>query len=594
MNTSYPSNSSFPSLLSNFFLAFKQKLRQSLTIRWQLFIVSFLLYWVFTGSGIESPNIGSRFLLTRTIVENESFIWPANWSKEVFWYFPDYAVFNGNSLSDKAPGMSFLLVPVYWLAKIIITATGGSNESLSLGLTAIDQFSLSLILFFLVIIAAFGVVRIYDIARLLGASSTSAALIAGIGGWTTLYLTYAPGLFPSTLIAFFLLNIIYHLQKFDTHQRYSDLMIAGIFAGYACVIEYALFLIIPWFLWFIFAKNLFSQSRYIKTNIKQSFLFAVFFIVGVLPLFLYNFILFETPLKTTYFFSHWTTSIHFYFDLLTGLDILLIRPNKGLFFFNPILIFGFIGWFLSDLPRKYPRQFSLFFSIIFTVILFYAKNFDPTGGVSYGPRYIIPIIPLFILGLIGWIPVLMKSRLLINLTCFFGLWTALTSWIGALGIGLFPEPPSEHPIFQLAWKNISTRAYHPFLLNHYNFVFWTVLIFLITFLVLLNWPFVKNLMNFHENLDFEFPDLFSLTFDEHYFRRESKINLVSYFTCFSLLLFLFMSLFLLFGTSVLSDNYPGLNRSLKTDQFWIILSGLFCFGDFSYWVKNYRVIQGGN
>ncbi len=118
-----------PRNLSNHIkLRFKgfDKRQLSLSIRQQLFIFSVLINFLFIPLGIASPNEGSRYLLTKTIVINNSFSWPANWANNStgYWFFPDFGI-NQGYISDLAPGLSFILVPFYILGKILYGILGG-------------------------------------------------------------------------------------------------------------------------------------------------------------------------------------------------------------------------------------------------------------------------------------------------------------------------------------------------------------------------------------------------------------------------------------------------------------------------------------
>lgn len=542
-----------------------------------LFLFFFLLYAVLLGSeGLESPNIGTRYLLARAIVEDNALTW--TWPKELFWFFPDYGVLDGTFLSDKAPGLSFVMVPVYLLAKIITPLLGGSTGPVSAGLTDVDHLALAWLKLLTSAVAAFGLVRLVDLGQLLDLPHRLTVLSTIMVGFTTLYLVYAPTLFPSVLVGVLVVLVVYHLVRYDRQAYPSDLLMAGLVAGFGCVVEYSSVLLLPWFAWFVLSRLLWVGLPALRRTLVDLCLFGSAIFVGIAPLLLYNWALLGHPLTTTYQYSHWVTSIHFYYDLIAGLDVLLLRPSKGLFFFNPVLFLAFLGFFTGGLVRRHPRETTLLLASILTTVFFYAKNFDPTGGTAYGPRYIIPIIPLMVIGLGGWLVWIRRSPLGLNITLFTTLWSGLTSWIGVLGVGVFPEPPEEHPLFQLAWENVTTQSYHPTLLANSPPLFWGLLVVMVA---LVGWwakDSIADLWHFTEQSGLL--TSFDVWLGVDVLGGQNNFaptrNLYLYLTLSMVLGWFYLVLFLLVGTTFLSSAFPGSRGSIVADLSvivtWLVLT----------------------
>lgn len=76
---------------------------------------------------------------------------------------------------------------------------------------------------------------------------------------------------------------------------------------------------------------------------------------------------------------------------------LLFHEEHGLFLFAPIVAIAFFGWW--HLLRERPLEAGLMlfgalaYSAIFTCVGFWG------GGYCYGPRYLVPVIPILMLGL---------------------------------------------------------------------------------------------------------------------------------------------------------------------------------------------------
>ena len=83
--------------------------------------------------------------------------------------------------------------------------------------------------------------------------------------------------------------------------------------------------------------------------------------------------------------------------MFNGLQILLFSTHHGLFTFMPVILLGLIGF--VPLYNKNNELALLCFSLSTFQILLYSKYFLPTGGLAYGPRHLVTIIPLLIIPL---------------------------------------------------------------------------------------------------------------------------------------------------------------------------------------------------
>jgi len=110
------------------------------------------------------------------------------------------------------------------------------------------------------------------------------------------------------------------------------------------------------------------------------------------------------------------TMIPYYANTLIRL---LLYPYRGLFFYNPILIFSLIGLFFMYKKDKKMVIFivSSFILLCLAIILLIWVWW---GGSSFGPRFLMPIIPLFMLPLMFYIKKINKKILLFfMMMCIF-------------------------------------------------------------------------------------------------------------------------------------------------------------------------------
>jgi hypothetical protein len=83
--------------------------------------------------------------------------------------------------------------------------------------------------------------------------------------------------------------------------------------------------------------------------------------------------------------------------LTTGLFGLLLSPGKSLFLFAPPLLLAVPGLWL--LARKDRALALLAMAMPAVYLIFFARYTQWEGGYCFGPRYLVPVIPLMALGL---------------------------------------------------------------------------------------------------------------------------------------------------------------------------------------------------
>lgn len=368
---------------------------QNLSIRQKIFLITSFIFATTIHFTLMGPNPTSRFLLTKAIVEDNQFFFPLS-SLDLYNLSPDYARIGNNLFSDKAPGLSFFLVPLFIVGEIIGTIMPFIFEPFTSIYPAGDIYNIVTIQFGLSLFAAYGIVRIYDISKLFNISDKSSIISSFIVAFATPYWVYASTMFPHVPAAVFLINALYFTLKYRKTREIESLILAGFFSGFGMVIDYPLLFSIPWITVLII-----TPLNNLEKNLKEKTLHLMVYwsvsIVSILPLFLYNLINFDSLTANAYQFSHWAERIHFLNPLHEGLSLLLISNARGLFYFSPILILGLIGIYM--LFRKYPLESVVIFSLILSIVVFYAKNWAPEGGAAFGPRYLIPVIPLLGLGL---------------------------------------------------------------------------------------------------------------------------------------------------------------------------------------------------
>lgn len=118
-----------------------------------------------------------------------------------------------------------------------------------------------------------------------------------------------------------------------------------------------------------------------------------------------------------------------------GLYTYTTDPNRGLFFFAPILLFGILSF--STLKKRHSRFLYLSIIIICTNLFLYASFSVPSGGWSFGPRYLLPTTLILSIFTALWIQeASYKKKLLILPLLFLSIGNNLA---GALSTLTIPE-----------------------------------------------------------------------------------------------------------------------------------------------------------
>jgi hypothetical protein len=119
----------------------------------------------------------------------------------------------------------------------------------------------------------------------------------------------------------------------------------------------------------------------------------VFFILGIAPfaaLFAYyNYALFGSPLSPSSF-----GSAGFSLPSLFNFYLLLFSPSRGLLFVAPIFLFSLFAFLGSREVRSLRHQVKVA-AIVLTVLVMCCHS-AANGGWSFGPRYLILIMPLLL------------------------------------------------------------------------------------------------------------------------------------------------------------------------------------------------------
>jgi hypothetical protein len=322
----------------------------------------------------------------------------------------DYAIFEGHTYTDKAPGMSFLgLAPAYVFKGMLalkpvasLMTRAAQNPALAATLRADGtglladkiQFALGLtfVTFFVVCLpAALLGVLLY---RFLGRFVPSAGyrlLVTLIYGLLSVAFPYANTFYSHQLVAALLFAAFVLIFGFqDAGPGWARLTLIGLLMAYSIITEYPTVII---------AGLLFCYCLYRMPDRRQ----IVWVLVGgLLPGVLasaYNYAIFHTPLPVGYHYSalwqnqHSTGFMSLTYPKVDALWGILFSPYRGLFFYSPVLLLALPGFIYLWRRRTYRIEALVSALGVLGFLAFNSASAMWWGGFAVGARYVIPMLP---------------------------------------------------------------------------------------------------------------------------------------------------------------------------------------------------------
>jgi hypothetical protein len=341
----------------------------------------------------------------------------------------DKAFVDGHYYADKTPGHSFLALPAVALAHGSLP--GGHRDAERVGrVTHIATGSVNALL------SALALAVLFRLAMLLGASP-QAALIASVAlGFATPFFGWSTAFFAHTVTGSFMtfaFAIIAVANLRDGRLAKWPLLyglLLGLILGYALVVDLTAAPIV------VVAASLcvgLAARRSIGQGVRTAVGGLAGGIIGLLPLVIYNELVFGSPFKLGYssvvgfegmqqgFFGLTVPDPMVAFELLFGLF-------RGLLPLSPVLVLVPFGlwamWRLGPATRIAAGVVVLAF---IAQLAINSSYFYWNGGWSTGPRHLVPVLPFLALPLaFAWpqgpalrtiVIVLLAASLFISLVC---------------------------------------------------------------------------------------------------------------------------------------------------------------------------------
>lgn len=394
-----------------------------------------------------SPERG-RFLLTQNLSEHHSF---ALSNEQANAAFPDVGYYKDKYYIFFAPGISLFALPFY-------------NLGLQYNLSQVFSFSLVTIFSVLNLLFIFLIAR--HMMKLPIWAGLLASLIYGFGsiGWS-----YSGTLYQHQHTAFFIISSFYAVWQYKLHKKWGFIWGAFIWINYslAILVDYPnVILMLPVMIYFLLVSLNFRKDKdKYRLSIRLSIIVtSVFFVIISLLHGYYNYQNFggwtklsgglvgyktikenkldqgnlDNNIKKINDLEHKKNPANFFseYDLVTSSNELLIALDKGLFVFNPIFLLGIGGIIYAC--KKLTLEMTVMIALIVVNLFLYSSWGDPWGGWAFGPRYLIPSMPLLAL-FVALFLVEVRYTLLMKIFAFVLLtFSIAVSLLGALTTNAVP------------------------------------------------------------------------------------------------------------------------------------------------------------
>jgi hypothetical protein len=334
----------------------------------------------------------------------------------------DKSYARGHYYSDKAPGLSFLAVPVYAALRLVLPSVRGHQYILYKHLGYyISQDMVYLryaITYLLVIMPSAAMVWLLwlFLARISGREGWS-LLLAAVYALGTIAYVYSTWFFSHQIAA--VLLFLSFLLLF-LHVRYKPLdgrtmlltALAGLFAGLAIISEYPTAVIVA------------CIGVYLLVVARDRLQTAVIFIGAMIPMaalaVTYNVLAFGKPFATGYnyvnsawYHSHARGGLFGLSDpssygvqapSLYSLWQITFGTYRGIFLMSPVLLLAFVGAFFMWRRKEVRPEFWLCVAVVVLYFLVDAsRGVDQngwSGGSSVASRHLTPMLPFMIVPIV--------------------------------------------------------------------------------------------------------------------------------------------------------------------------------------------------
>jgi hypothetical protein len=330
---------------------------------------------LFSSGQIENPDTHLRLTQTRIILDDNEFGLPDDVGEDSHGNISINK--DGKRFMVYNPGQTIIFIPIYYIANLVSTDEVSAYY--------FSAFCVSFLNYMVHALCAF---VLFKIVLLIGAVRKQAYLVSVFFGLTSYSFVFAQSTYEHHFEMLFILLSLHCALKKDTNHAG---VLSGLMLSLGLVFRTTSILAFP-------AILLLQKNNNERLKVLMSITSGVAFVL------LYNFYRFGNPFETGYSLA-WSLahSNKFNFWSFSGFPEALFgfifSPGKGLIFFSTTIVIALFG-----IKTFWKKQRLIFYAILLissTYLIVFSLNFAWHGSIwSYGPRYILPIIPFLYMPII--------------------------------------------------------------------------------------------------------------------------------------------------------------------------------------------------
>lgn len=278
----------------------------------------------------------------------------------------------GRTYSKYGLGQSFAAVPLFLIGSWLAQISGSSIDLPRLIVSFLNAL----------ILAGCGILVVLT-ARLLGFHTRTARWLAVATLFSTFAWPYVKTFYPQPGVAVLLLGAFYSALSWRLTGRRYWLWIFSIIIIALLLFRISEIIALPAFM--LYFAIISPKERRWSWVLPMS----IGILGGIVLTMAYNWIRFGSVLSTGYNEIAWNMPVWI------GLYGLLLSPGKGVLIYTPLLILSLLAWFYFR--RRHNEEAWLIAGLWLSFLVFYSPYKYWTGGFNWGPRFLLPLIPLGIL-----------------------------------------------------------------------------------------------------------------------------------------------------------------------------------------------------
>jgi hypothetical protein len=280
---------------------------------------------------------------------------------------------DGRSYSKYGIGLPLYYIPIVAVARPLSRVTRLNNPELTWFLISFANipFAIITLIFFAKLLRLFNIAEIHANLLLLG---------LGLGSLTW---SYAVSDFSEAMQMGLLTLAAYGVIR----RSYPALIAGGMAFAWLILVKIIYVVALP-----VFAVYLFARPGELRHRLKTLASFAFPFLLACCFISWLNVVRFGSPLESGYGSE---SGQFFPSQMWHTVPKLLVSLDKGLFVFCPILILGVLGW--KDFFEQHRAEAILCLALIIENLIWSASWWSWYGGWSWGPRLLVPTLPLWLL-----------------------------------------------------------------------------------------------------------------------------------------------------------------------------------------------------